>query len=196
VGLHLLQAAWSASSLTWSTSPLLDPAAPAEAHTLSWDATNPSSYWIPWHLSGAIEGAIGSTGLLDAGFASTNENANGWVYFAKKEWELDKAPCVLYCYEGGSAPNAPSDVSHSQNGPVHTISWSDNSSDEDGFWIEFKDEYGVWNQVGQVPADTTSFTHQHTIHGFGDSWWAAYRVRAVKNTGRWSAWASWSGLVE
>src|SRR5438128_5623446 len=33
---------------------------------------------------------------LSVGLASMNEASNGWAYFAKKEWDASKAPCVLY----------------------------------------------------------------------------------------------------
>lgn len=183
VGCHVIQTPWTAATLRWSNSPALTPGSPADARTLSWDAGSPESQWVSWHLAGSIEYALNSTGQLNVGLASTNENAGGWVYFAKKEWELDKAPCVVYCYEPGTAPNAPSNV-HLVGDDVK---WTDNSSDEDGFYIDYLDRYGAWERLAQVPANTTSFRHvyQHGIHG--TTWTAAYRVRAFKHTGRCSA---------
>ena len=57
---------------------------------------------------------------------------------------------------GGTAPAAPSNVSHLCSGGSFefTVSWNDNSDNEDGFRI-----YVDGNQVGDVGADKESFAH-------------------------------------
>lgn len=101
VGAHVLNplSTWSASLLTWSSAPSLDPTSPFATVDIAWNAASPQSSWVHWTANNQVEGALSAGGLLSAALASTNENSGGWVYFAKKEWDGTKAPCVLYAYE-------------------------------------------------------------------------------------------------
>lgn len=52
-----------------------------------------------------------------------------------------------------TAPNAPSNLVATNNNGDITLTWTDNSSNEDGFKIE---RNGIY--IGQVPANTTTYT--------------------------------------
>jgi len=99
VGCQPVDDAWNGSLLKWSTAPTLDPGDPTETITVSYNGT-PTPAWHRWTMGNAIGGAILGDGLLSLGLASTSENSSGWAYFAKKEFDADLSPRVLYAYGG------------------------------------------------------------------------------------------------
>lgn len=83
-------------------------------------------------------------------------------------------------------PNAPSSLTATYtNCPSAEVdlSWSDNSSDEDEFEIEHREEvsgsFGPWSQIATVSANTTSYTHTAPAAGTVNE----YRVRACNAAG-------------
>jgi titin len=77
-------------------------------------------------------------------------------------------------------PDAPSDLTvDSTTLTSITISWTDNSSDEQGFQIERREEGGTFAQVGYVEADTTEYLDT----GLEAGTTYHYRVRAVNAHG-------------
>jgi hypothetical protein len=60
----------------------------------------------------------------------------------------------------GSPPNAPSNLTATPVSPVQiNLSWTDNSSDEDGFQIERSLTGVVWTPLTSVAANTTSYSN-------------------------------------
>lgn len=59
----------------------------------------------------------------------------------------------------GTTPNTPSNLTATaKNATTVTLSWQDNSTDESIFIIERQSAGGIFTQIGQVNAGTTSFT--------------------------------------
>jgi hypothetical protein len=77
-------------------------------------------------------------------------------------------------------PTAPSNLTvQSVTSTSVTLSWTDNSSNENGFSIERLKAGGVWSQTGWVPANTTTFTKA----GLSASTAYSFRVLAFNGTG-------------
>lgn len=81
---------------------------------------------------------------------------------------------------GSGVPAAPSSLSATTvTSSSVTLSWIDNSSNENGFSIERLKAGGVWSQTGWVPANTTTFTKA----GLSASTEYSFRVLAFNGTG-------------
>jgi Subtilase family len=77
-------------------------------------------------------------------------------------------------------PNAPSNLTVSVNGVV-TLTWLDNSDNEDGFLLERKPKgNNPWDPVKTLPANTGNGTVTTTDNPLRGNW--DYRVRAFKGT--------------
>ncbi|WP_135852603.1 fibronectin type III domain-containing protein [Halorussus salinus] len=83
-----------------------------------------------------------------------------------------------YLYLEKRTPDAPSEISLSISGDDASVSWSDNSTDEDGFHV---DKYydGSWSRVADVGANTTSCSESNLLDGEQ----YRYRVRAYNSAG-------------
>jgi fibronectin type 3 domain-containing protein len=85
-----------------------------------------------------------------------------------------------------SVPNAPSNVSYTFPGPKNaTITWSDNSSNETGFTLQFSTDGRTWTTLATLPANTTSYSQSNVNKGTFNY----YRVAAINTAGQ-SAWAN------
>jgi hypothetical protein len=81
--------------------------------------------------------------------------------------------------DGPVPPAAPSNLSANANNPTTvTLAWSDHAANEDGFKIERK-VGGIFNQIGVVNADVTSYTDT----GLNSNTAYSYRVRAYNVAG-------------
>ena len=79
-----------------------------------------------------------------------------------------------------AAPAAPTGATAvAQAGLVIRVSWTDASSNEDGFYLERSDAGGAFNQIQTLGAGVTSFDDS----GLTEGTLYAYRVRAYNTTG-------------
>jgi hypothetical protein len=108
VGLQIVSDVWDAPTLKWSISPYLTPAAAAKRTTVTYDGTAASARWCSFPMAAEIQSEQRGDGLLSLALTSVNEGANGWAYFAKKEYDAALVPCLLYAY---GAPLSPLEVS-------------------------------------------------------------------------------------
>jgi PKD repeat protein len=82
-------------------------------------------------------------------------------------------------------PKAPGNLRASKSGTTVTLTWKDNSNNEQGFYVEHSTDSGkTWQQVGQTAANVTTFKNTGTT---GKTYY--YRVRAY-NSGGNSAYSS------
>ena len=88
--------AWSASTLTWDTAPPISPVTGAETNVVQTDPANPVASWERWHQYPTLLSGIQGASPISFGLLSQSESANGWAYFAKKEYNAAFAPCLLY----------------------------------------------------------------------------------------------------
>ena len=78
-----------------------------------------------------------------------------------------------------SALQGPSSVDATLGTDQLFISWRDNSQAESGFLLEQQDNYGIWNTLGQIPANVTSFAIDASFVGANADISNAVRVRAI-----------------
>jgi len=76
-------------------------------------------------------------------------------------------------------PEAPSGLSAIPTKYTMTLTWTDNSDNEDGFIVERGTESKGWEQVADLPADTTSYTDE----GLDCEAAYDYRVKAYNDVG-------------
>lgn len=87
---------WDQSTVTWSLAPAMASAASGAGIAVTDGSLNT---WIGWPMFADVYSALtNSNGVLSVGLASTSETSNGWIYFAKKEYDPALAPFVLYAY--------------------------------------------------------------------------------------------------
>lgn len=102
---------------------------------------------------------------------------------------------ILYWKPTGTAPTAPAAPSNLTVTPVNSmdLNWQDNSSNEDGFYIESTQDTiaGTWTQIASVSADVTYY--HHTGLNPGEDYF--YRVRAYNANGN-SAYSNIAGATE
>ena len=82
-----------------------------------------------------------------------------------------------------AAPSAPSDLTATAatNALQINLTWTDNSTNEDGFIVERSPNgTDTWTQIGAPAANTTSFNDTSAALTVGTTYF--YRVRAVSNT--------------
>jgi hypothetical protein len=79
-----------------------------------------------------------------------------------------------------SGPNAPTGLSASYSSPNINLSWTDNSTDETGFYIERSVNGGLYAQIAFVSANATTYADGS---GFTSGYTYAYRVRAYNTNG-------------
>lgn len=91
---------------------------------------------------------------------------------------------LLLLFDVGTAPTAPSGVTLSQDADADSwdISWTDNSSDETGFDIQYElNNSGTWALLTSVAANTTS-SNNNSIPGVQHGDDVSVRVRAAGAT--------------
>ena len=101
---------------------------------------------------------------------------------------------LLAVAEGWAAPPAaPSDITFTSPArAAATISWVDNSPDEDGFQVQYQFPGGSWLVLGTVGADVTS---QAITSGFVAEQPILFRVRAGKNGDPSIEWSEFSDVA-
>jgi hypothetical protein len=88
---------WDAASLKWSTAPAITPGNASQRVTLTYTSQGGGgNQWCHCAVMDAIAGALTGNQILSVALASIDETTTGWAYFAKKEYDATKAPCVLY----------------------------------------------------------------------------------------------------
>jgi hypothetical protein len=91
------QDGWNGSTLKWSTAPVIDPGAARRTATLTWTSSGGGgNRWVHWSVVDAIDAAFTGDHVLSAALASMGETNQGWAYFAKKEFDPNLAPCLVY----------------------------------------------------------------------------------------------------
>ena len=102
----IAEAGWDYSKLMWSltdhsitpSAPVLNPGSATNALTLNYDPANPVVGWQTWNLESALRNALSGGLPLSVAWAATNETAQGWAYFAKKEYNANLAPCATWAW--------------------------------------------------------------------------------------------------
>jgi len=106
IGCHFVgNDTWNAQSIKWTNSPPLMPSLAVEYIDVGGQVGIQPNNWCHWRTAGIGSEMYGDH-FLSLGFASVNEDINnpdiGWAYFAKKEFDANLAPHILYAY--GDAP--------------------------------------------------------------------------------------------
>ncbi len=113
---------------------------------------------------------------------NTSSPANAFI-FKRKPWSSKTLANMPPCGNGGStpsAPSAPSNLVATLTGSSTTgLSWSDNSTGEEGFKIERKASGGSFSKIGTVGADINIYDDA----GLGSGIAYVYRVRAFNANG-------------
>jgi hypothetical protein len=88
---------WDGPTLKWSTAPVIVPGNAAKTISLTYasDGTG-GNQWVRFLVTDAIASALTGDHTLSVALASMHEDQNGWAYFAKKEYDPTRAPCLLY----------------------------------------------------------------------------------------------------
>ena len=160
-------------------------ATPAGPHyiTVTWvDNSDDEEYFRP-EQAPSINGPWGSTGwLLGSGITSFNH----WnipteqqicyrvvAYNAKGESPASNVDCT-------AMPAAPSGFTGvDADGPSIELSWTDNSSVEDGYELSRASPNGQWTTIATLPPGTTGYRDATVT--IGTSYW--YGVRAMRDGG-------------
>ena len=102
-----------------------------------------------------------------------NDNFNG-------RSKVDDVFAGLIGVEPAPVPIAPGGLSATPNSPTQiTLGWNDNSTDEDGFYLDRGPNGTTWNQTFDLPAGTKSYTDTGLTPGAT----YYYRVRAYSANG-------------
>lgn len=93
VGCEVVSSAgWAPANLTWSTAPAFN-----AQSAIYLDVSGQSGKWCTWSMPQQIQAAWQSGDpVLSLGLGSLDETKSGWAYFAKKEYNPDLAPRVLF----------------------------------------------------------------------------------------------------
>ena len=92
---------WNTQSIKWTNSPPLVPSHAVEYTDIGGQGGVQPGGWCHWTV-GAIGSEMYGDHFLSVGLASVSEDQNnpdiGWAYFAKKEFDANLAPQILYAY--------------------------------------------------------------------------------------------------
>ncbi len=75
-------------------------------------------------------------------------------------------------------PAAPTAFTANLSGSTATLAWTDNSTDETGFQIDYQIGTGTWNTLTTTAANSTGYVHTNLL----DSLTYTYRVKAVRSS--------------
>jgi regulation of enolase protein 1 (concanavalin A-like superfamily)/transcriptional regulator CtsR len=139
-----------------------------------------------WTGGGSYPGTLPATGVTEYNLLnSTQEEIDQIWQNAKNDW--------LARHYGSSAtiPTAPSSLSATAVSSSQVdLSWTDNSSNEQGFKIERKTGTGSYSEIVQLGANVTSYSNT----GLSGSTTYTYRVRAYNTAGN-SAYSNEAGAT-
>jgi C1A family cysteine protease len=149
---------------------------------LTWkdNASNESGYYIERKAGTGAYAQVGSVGANVVVFTDKNLTANTQYYYRVRAWAgtlysdySNEASAVTTVVTPPSALIATA-ASLSQI----TLSWKDNASNENGYYVERKAGTGAYAQIGSVAANTVTFTDKSVSVGTAYT----YRVRAFATT--------------
>lgn len=190
----------SASSITSSSATLNGSANPKGLSTTGWfrySSINPGS------CDDSFGTRVPVSGGTDLG------SGNSPVNYSESVTSLSPATTYHYCAIASNSigtgfggirsfatlplpPAAPSNLTATTSVASTTnvvLNWTDNSSNEDSFRVEHGTDGVNFSEIGSVPANTTTFTHNNVSSGTH-----YYRVRA-RNTGGDSDYSNTASVV-
>lgn len=131
-----------------------------------------------------LQNGRGANNLVTIALVPNVSNAGGMIWAAREHPTLP--PPTLEITTTPFTPRRPGFMTVSPgSGSSQVVTWSDLTSNEDGFQIERRVANGEWTQLQQVAAGVTTFTDTTSLAGVIYE----YRVRAVNAAGA-STWAA------
>jgi uncharacterized protein len=126
-----------------------------------------------WTGGGSYPGSLPATGVTEYNLTNSTQAQIDQI------WE-DAVNAWFSSQGGATIPNAPSSLSAAAvSGSQIDLSWTDNSTNEDGFKIERKTGAGTYSEIDQVGINVTSYSDT----GLSASTTYTYRVRAHNTAG-------------
>lgn len=117
---------------------------------------------------------MGSASTVTKTYSCSQAGSHAIAASAKDSKDLSGSDAITITIYDGSIPAAPSSLKASVSGAVVTLTWSDNSTNEDGFRVEYKSKTLGWSPAVTVGTDVKTATHSP---GKGNY---SYRVLALK----------------
>lgn len=98
VGCQKTATTWNKDTIVWTNAPSVNPGQAVNGIALTYDSENPNPCWCCWPIGAneVTESLKAGATAFSASLSSTNETANGWAYFAKKEYDSTKTPVLIY----------------------------------------------------------------------------------------------------
>ena len=154
---------------------------------LSWtdNSDNEDGFKIERKEAGGTYSEIATVSANTTSYTDTGLNPNTTYYYRVKAYNSFGESS--YSNEAhattppeGTPPSAPSDLAAEATSPTEvSLSWTDNSDNEDGFKIERKQEGGTFSVIATLPPNTTTYTDT----GLTPDTTYTYRVRAYNSFG-------------
>jgi hypothetical protein len=146
-----------------------------------------------WYYDGVAfyiyPGQVPGTVALHQFYGRYSGSKQGYFYTTNQ----DEGYSLGFTYQGVAGhvhdtnPLVPAAPSRARIGSSSGMRWNDNSSNESGFKIEYKDRVSGWQEIGAVGANVTSFWSSH-MKECG----SLFRVRAFNGVG-YSAYSGQAG---
>ena len=100
----LTDTSWQSGSMIWSTLVNMNLAVnPESLATINYNPAtlpNPAPGWISWPMVASLYTALATPQTpYSVAWTSSDEGAQAWAYFAKREFDGTLAPCATYAYE-------------------------------------------------------------------------------------------------
>jgi hypothetical protein len=144
---------------------------------VSWDAVNWNGSQGTYEILRAYDGSSYSqVGYVSSGTTQYDDTGllDGEQYSYKVRATNSAGSSTSSAASGTTSLPAPSGVSASASGDDITVSWTDNSDNEDGFEILRSHDGSAYSQVASVGAGTASYSDT----GLLDGEQYTYKVRA------------------
>jgi hypothetical protein len=93
--------AWDETTVKWTTAPTFAGSA-TDTQSLSYDPDMGSNgeAWVRWKIHDDVQAQYaGGQPALTEVLMSANEANNGWIYFAKRQYETAKAPRLFIVFK-------------------------------------------------------------------------------------------------
>lgn len=173
VAVHSTDNTWTESAITWNNKPV-------EGARLAFKSLSRNKIYHEWDVTPYIQGLL-ATSQFTGNFVVIDIASGSTMTISSREASSNKPQLVITgTTTPPTIPAAPSGlgavaVSSSQI----NLSWTDNSNNETGFYVESKTGTGSYARIATLGADIRSYSHT----GLTASTAYSYRVQAYNTAG-------------